>query len=86
MENYDQLLGMNAPLTSAFRSLSPSILAKRQIRQNPQNLSQLMPQQPQMPMPGGGLGSLQNLGQLLMGNMAPKDDTYSGQTSLYGGM
>jgi hypothetical protein len=86
MQNFEQLLGMGAPLTSAFRSPTPSILAKRQIRQGPQNLSRLMPQEPQMQMPGGGLGSLQDIAKMLMQHSYQPEGGASGSSSMLGGI
>ena len=79
MENYEQLLGLGAPLTSAFRSLSPSILGKRQVQTTPPRMPNQFDEMP-------GLGSLSELTRQLYGPNAQWEDDFSGIRSLLGGI
>lgn len=58
MENYEQLLNLGAPLTSAFRSLSPSVLGKHN--------AQIQAPKPPNPARLFNLSSLGDLGRSML--------------------
>lgn len=87
MENYEQLLGMGAPLSAMFRSPTPSALAKGQAQFTPPQLPDLMgdydPEDEDYEL--GGLTSLRDFGRATMGSMY-EPRTGGGSTSMLGGI